>query len=208
MKKISILFMVLLQFFAGALSAQNDSVLQSLYTRMTDSCVTMDYSYVLQSSDIKTTGDGNILLQGSNYVMKGNGLQINCEGNTMWIIDPEGKEVIMQSASEGEQAYMDNPVLLFVDMPKLFNIDSVRRTGQVSDYTLSPSVSCGIKSAMIEVTSDAKSSVITSAHFALSDGGELDIKIKSMIFSEKKPLTSFFYDVSGLDSSWLITDLR
>ena len=63
-------------------------------------------------------GDGNILLQGSNYVMTGNGLQINCEGNTMWIIDPEGKEVIMQSASEGEQAYMDNPVLLFVDMPE------------------------------------------------------------------------------------------
>ena len=207
MKKISILFMVLLQFFAGALSAQNDSVLQSLYMRMTDSCVTMDYSYVLQSSDIKTTGDGNILLQGSNYVMKGNGLQINCEGNTMWIIDPEGKEVIMQSASEGEQAYMDNPALLFVNLSDAFSVDGVKKNGSVSTYVMSPMVSCGITAATLSVTSDP-SPVISSAHFILSDGAEMDIKIKSMTFSEKKPLTSFFYDISGLDSSWVITDLR
>ena len=125
----------------------------------------------------------------------------------MWIIDPEGKEVIIQSASEGEQAYMDNPALLFVDMPKVFKVDSVRRQGSISTYAMSPAVVCGIRTAVIDVTFGA-SPVMTSAHFTLSDGGDLDIKIKSMTFSEKKPLTSFFYDVSGLDSSWLITDLR
>jgi hypothetical protein len=68
-------------------------------------------------------------------------------------------------------------------------------------------VACGIKAATLSVTSDP-SPVISSAHFILSDGAEMDIKIKSMTFSEKKPLTSFFYDISGLDSSWVITDLR
>ena len=199
--------MALLHSFAGALRAQDDAVLQSLYARMADSCVSMDYSYVMHTSDVKTAGEGSLMLQDSNYVMRGNGLQINCEGNLMWIIDPEGKEVIIQSASEGEQAYMDNPALLFVDMPEVFKVSTVKRSGTVNTYCLSPAVACGIKTALIDVISGI-SPVMTSAHFSLSEGGELDIKIKSMTFSEKKPLTSFFYDVSGLDPSWLTTDLR
>ena len=207
MRKITILLMVLLQSFAGALYAQDDAVLNSLYARMADSCVSMDFSYVMQASGIKSLGEGELMLQDGNYVMTGNGLQINCEGKTMWIIDPEGKEVIIQSSAEGEQAYMDNPALLFVDMQKVFKVTGIKRNGSTVAYTFSPNVACGIKSAVVEVISDS-SPVMTSAYFSLSDGGRLDIKIKSMTFSEKKSLTSFHYDVSGLDKSWLITDLR
>lgn len=207
MKRLTILLAVLLYSVTGALRAQNSAVLDALYEKMSDSAVSMDYSYTLQNSGFRTVGDGNVIVQDSSYVMKGNGLQINCEGKTMWIIDPEGKEVVIQPASEGEHAYMDNPALLFVNLPSAFNVDGIKRNGDVYTYVLSPKVSCGIVDAEVDLVSGTQP-MISGARFSLSDGGELDIKIKSMTFSEKKPLTSFYYDVSGLDQSWLITDLR
>ena len=207
MKRIIILVLVLLFSFTGALYAQNDAVLNSLYDKMAASAVSMDYSYVLQSSGFKTVGNGTVTVQGAAYIMNGNGLQINCDGKTVWVVDQEGKEVIIETPSEGAQSYMDNPALLFVNLSETFNIDGVKSVGTVQTYVLSPKVSCGIKTATLSIN-NAFSPVITGAVFALADGSGLDIKIKSMTFSEKKPLTSFYFDVSVLDSSWLITDLR
>jgi outer membrane lipoprotein-sorting protein len=167
----------------------------------------MDYSFTMNSSDVKVVGNGSVKVQDSAYSMTGNGLQIICDGKTVWIIDAESKEVMIESPSQGDEAYMDNPALLFVNLSDAFSVDGVKKNGSVSTYVMSPMVACGIKAATLSVTSDP-SPVISSAHFILSDGAEMDIKIKSMTFSEKKPLTSFFYDISGLDSSWVITDLR
>jgi outer membrane lipoprotein-sorting protein len=167
----------------------------------------MDYSFTMNSSDVKVVGNGSVKVQDSAYSMTGNGLQIICDGKTVWIIDAESKEVMIESPSQGDEAYMDNPALLFVNLSDAFSVDGVKKNGSVSTYVMSPMVACGIKAATLSVTSDP-SPAISSAHFILSDGAEMDIKIKSMTFSEKKPLTSFFYDISGLDSSWVITDLR
>ena len=207
MKKISILLIVLLHSFAGALQAQGNAGLNSLYSKMAASCVSMDYSFTMNASGVKAVGNGSVMVQDSAYDMTGNGLQIICDGKTVWIIDAESKEVMIESPSQGDEAYMDNPALLFVNLSDAFSVDGVKKNGSVSTYVMSPMVACGIKAATFSVTSDP-SPVISSAHFILSDGAEMDIKIKSMTFSEKKPLTSFFYDVSGLDSSWVITDLR
>jgi outer membrane lipoprotein-sorting protein len=207
MRKISILMIVLLHSLAGALHAQGNAVLNSLYSKMSASCVSMDYSFTMNSSDVKVVGNGSVMVQDSAYSMTGNGLQIICDGKTVWIIDAESKEVMIESPSQGDEAYMDNPALLFVNLSDAFSVDGVKKNGSVSTYVMSPMVSCGIKAATLSVTSDP-SPAISSAHFILSDGAEMDIKIKSMTFSEKKPLTSFFYDISGLDSSWVITDLR
>ena len=86
-------------------------------------------------------------------------------------------------------------------------VDGVKADGSINTYVLSPKVSCGIKTATLSINASGEP-VITSAVFALADGSGLDIKIKSMTFSDKKPLTSFCFDVSVLDSSWLITDIR
>ena len=198
---------VLLYSLAGALHAQGNAVLNSLYSKMSASCVSMDYSFTMNSSDVKVVGNGSVMVQDSAYSMTGNGLQIICDGKTVWIIDAESKEVMIESPSQGDEAYMDNPALLFVNLSDAFSVDGVKKNGSVSTYVMSPMVACGITAATLSVTSDP-SPVISSAHFILSDGAEMDIKIKSMTFSEKKPLTSFFYDISGLDSSWVITDLR
>lgn len=207
MKKITIFFTVLLYSLTGALYAQNDAVLKSLYQKMSASAVSMDYSYVLKSSGFKTVGNGTVTVQDSAYVMNGSGLQICCDGKTVWTVDQDGKEVLIESPAEGAQSYMDNPALLFVNLSDTFTVDGVKADGSINTYVLSPKVSCGIKTATLSINASGEP-VITSAVFALADGSGLDIKIKSMTFSDKKPLTSFCFDVSVLDSSWLITDIR
>ena len=207
MKRITIIFTVLLYSFTGALYAQNDSVLKSLYQKMAASAVSMNYSYVLQSSGFKTVGNGTVTVQDAAYVMNGDGLQIVCDGKTVWVVDQNGKEVMIETPSEGSQSYMDNPAMLFVNLSDTFSVDGVKANGNICTYVLSPKVSCGIRTATLSIDT-SKEPVMTGAVFALADGSGLDIKIKSMTFSEKKPLTSFYFDVSVLDSSWLITDLR
>lgn len=207
MKRITIIFTVLLYSFTGALYAQNDSVLKSLYQKMAASAVSMNYSYVLQSSGFKTVGNGTVTVQDEAYVMNGDGLQIVCDGKTVWVVDQNGKEVMIETPSEGSQSYMDNPALLFVNLSDTFTVDGVKANGSIDTYVLSPKVPCGIKTATLSINASGEP-VITSAVFALADGSGLDIKIKSMTFSDKRPLTSFYFDVSVLDSSWLITDIR
>lgn len=207
MKRITISILVLLYSVTGALYAQSNSVLNRLYQKMAGSAVSMDFSYVLNMSGTRTIGDGTILLQDGAYVMKGNGLQINCDMQNVWVIDAAGKEVILETAAQGEQSYLENPALLLANLTETFNVDKSSVSGSVYTYCLSPKVSCGVTDAKVSI-STSPDPIIDSASFTLSDGGELDIKIKSMTFSEKKPLTSFYYDISLLDSSWLITDLR
>lgn len=207
MKRISIFLVVLLYSVTGALYAQNNSVLNTLYQNFDTSSVTIEFSYTLEVSDVNSTGNGTVTYQDGAYLMKGNGLQINCDRTTVWIIDQAGKEVIIETPAQGEQSYLDNPALLLVNLPEVFSVDNVTTSGSFHTYSLSPKVECGVKSAAVTIKSQTVPD-LSSAVFVLSDGGRLDIKIKSMTFSEKKPLTSFYFDVSLLDSSWLITDLR
>ena len=208
MKKIFIVLPMLLFAFAGASASEDAGLFGLLYSKMKSSSVSMQYTYSLSSSGVRTVGEGNVVIQDNSFVMKGNGLEIYCDGKTMWVVDPEGKEVMIESPVEGERSYLDNPLLLFVNMQEVFDVGAGVRDGNVFRYSLTPKVSCGIDSASVAVKDSETSPVVTEAHIALDDGSGLDIRIKSMTFNDKKPLTSFYYDISVLDSSWMITDLR
>lgn len=208
MRKTSIVIL-LMCLLAEASSAQNSVALDALYARMTSSATSMQYTYsLLPSSGVKLSGEGSVMVQDSAYVMKGNGMELYCDGKTVWIVDTEGKEVMIESPAEGDEAYLDNPALLFVNMDKVFRVDGSKRNGSILSYVLSSKVESGVRTASVSIDDSGRTPVMISASFSLSDGSSLDIKIKSMTFSEKKPLTSFFYDISSLNSSWLITDLR
>lgn len=208
MKKTGILIVVLLHICAGALYAQNHQLFDALYKKMAASATAMEYSYSLNSSGLETLGNGTLLVQDDAYIMKGNGLEIYCDGSTVCAVDPEALEVVVDKASEEGDEYMANPALLFVHLNELFKVDSSVSNGEYVTVSLSPKVPAGITAASIVIKESSSIVTIHRALFTLSDGNELDIKIKSMNFSEKKPLTSFVYDISALDSNWLITDIR
>jgi hypothetical protein len=65
-----------------------------------------------------------------------------------------------------------------------------------------------VSSGTITLDTSGSTPVFQSGSFATEDGSQIDVKIKSMTFVEKKPLTFYILDLSGFDSSWMITDLR
>lgn len=192
----------------GTAAAQGKSVLEQLCARMSDEAAVLDYSYSLDMSGMKTTGSGTLTVQGQSYVMKGNGISIYCNASALWVVDDAGKDVLVDNVAQEMDAALSNPVLLLANLSSVFSIDSPSRNGSSLIYALSPKTDCGIVSGEVSIDTSGASPVFSSGWFKTSDGALLDIKIKSMTFVPKKPLTFYTLDISGLDSSWMITDLR
>ena len=68
--------------------------------------VTCDYTYQTVSGTI-FTGKGSAVLQGDCYCIKGNGLEIMSDGKTRWTVDPIGKEVYVEGATEFNKIIAD-----------------------------------------------------------------------------------------------------
>ena len=205
MKRIIISTLILCGLCIAA-AAQGTTSLEQLCAKMSDKASVLNYSYTLSMSGVKTVGEGTVTTQDNAYVLRGNGMNIYCNGSTLWVMDEAGKEILIDSVAQGTDAYLSNPVLLLANLNKVFSISSPITSGGNQIYKLTPKQDCGIVSGTVNIS--AANPVFTSGSFKTSDGGQLDVKIKSMTFSEKKPLTFYVLDLSGFDSSWMITDLR
>lgn len=205
MKRIIISTLILCGLCIAA-AAQGTTSLEQLCAKMSDKASVLNYSYTLSMSGVKTVGEGTVTTQDNAYVLRGNGMNIYCNGSTLWVMDEAGKEILIDSVAQGTDAYLSNPVLLLANLNKIFSISSPVTSGGNQIYKLTPKQDCGIVSGTVNIS--AANPVFTSGSFKTSDGGQLDVKIKSMTFSEKKPLTFYVLDLSGFDSSWMITDLR
>ena len=191
-----------------AAAAQGTSVLGQLCAKLADNAAVMDYTYSLTMSGVKTVGEGVLTVQDKSYVMQGNGVNIYCNTSTLWVVDEAGKEVLIDNVAQGEDAYLSNPVLLFTDLHAMFVVGAPVKNGNLMIYTLTPKAKCGISSGTITLSAAGTVPVFYSGAFVTEDGSHIDVKIKSMTFVEKKPLTFYILDLTGFDSSWMITDLR
>lgn len=207
MKRIIASAFVLCGLYVAA-AAQGTSALEQLCAKMADCSAVLNYSYTLTMAGVKTVGDGVLTVQDKSYLMNGNGVRIYCNGSVMWVVDEAGREIMIDSVSQGADAYLSNPVLLFTNLEEIFNVGVPLANGASRTYKLTPKVSCGIASGEVTLNTSGVSPMFSSGTFDMSDGGKLDVKIKSMTFSAKKPLTFYTLDLSTFDSSWMITDLR
>ena len=46
-----------------------------------------DYSFTMPTKKAKMTGNGSVKVQGTSFIVDGNGLEIWCDGKTRWTID-------------------------------------------------------------------------------------------------------------------------
>ena len=189
-------------------AAQGASALGQLCAKLADNAAVMDYSYSLTMSGVKNVGEGVLTVQDKSYLMQGNGIKIYCNASTIWIVDEAGKEVLIDNVAQGEDAYLANPVLLFTNLNTMFTVGTPVKNGNLLTYALTPKAKCGILSGTITLNDAGTLPVFYSGAFTTDDGSQIDVKIKSMTFVEKKPLTFYILDLSGFDSSWMITDLR
>ena len=94
------------------------SVLDALRQNTSGGCIQVDYEFSSSVSGVKATGEGTVSIQGNSYHMKGNGVEIYCDGTSTWLIDEPAQEVTIESADSKDAGYLANPVILLMNLEK------------------------------------------------------------------------------------------
>ena len=201
--RFNIIIGLLLLSGAGRSYAQDVALLDRLYEKFADSCVELEYTYTSKISGVNISGSGMLQIQGSMWHNEGNGIEIWCDGKTIWTADLAAEEVVIDSVSDASETELTNPALMFVHIKDLFTVRSA--DGKADIFILEPIDEMDIDFFNVEIMkSDAS---IRSGSFALSDGNKFNIKVSSMKQMQKKPATTF-KPSQTFDSSWIVTDLR
>lgn len=199
---------VLILLAAQALKAQENTPLERFYDNLLSSCVEFDMSYSIRMSGVKLDGKGVLELQGGSWILVGNGMEIRCDGKTLWTVDPESKEVVIDSLSDDVTAgIITNPAVMLINMRELFSLREVLPTkeGRSLIYTLYPKAESEVSFVNMEILKGDSS--LKQFTFSLDDGTSAVVNIYSMKSGKKKPAEYFSRSVN-YDSSWIVTDLR
>ena len=98
MKKWILILIALLPLTAAAQQYTLDAVAAHLGTDR----ISLHYACTLaQPTPVQLSGE--LLIQGDCYRAKGNGMEIYCDGTTRWTVDPESKEVYVETAGGVEE---------------------------------------------------------------------------------------------------------
>lgn len=199
---------VLILLAAQVLKAQENTPLARFYDNLLSSCVEFDMSYSIRMSGVKLDGKGVLELQGDSWILAGNGMEIRCDGKTLWTVDPESKEVVIDSLSDDVTAgIIINPAVMLINMRELFSLREVLPTkeGKSLIYTLYPKAESEVSFVNMEILKGDSS--LKQLTFSLEDGTSAVVNIYSMKSGKKKPAEYFSRSVN-YDSSWIVTDLR
>lgn len=199
---------VLILLAAQALKAQENTPLARFYDNLLSSCVEFDMSYSIRMSGVKLDGKGVLELQGDSWILVGNGMEIRCDGKTLWTVDPESKEVVVDSLSDDITAgIITNPAVMLINLRELFSLREVLPTkeGKSLIYTLYPKAESEVSFVNMEILKGDSS--LKQLTFSLEDGTSAVVNISSTKSGKKKPAEYFSRSVN-YDSSWIVTDLR
>jgi outer membrane lipoprotein-sorting protein len=199
---------VLILLAAQVLKAQENTPLVRFYDNLLSSCVEFDMSYSIRMSGVKLDGKGVLELQGDSWILVGNGMEIRCDGKTLWTVDPESKEVVIDSLSDDITAgIITNPAVMLINLRELFSVREVLPTkeGRSLIYTLYPKAESEVSFVNMEILKGDSS--LKQLTFSLEDGTSAVVNISSTKSGKKKPAEYFSRSVN-YDSSWIVTDLR
>lgn len=194
------LLRITLMLLSAMTASAQSSGIDKLFALFHDRCVDISCTYSVSLSNTRINGEAVLNVQGDMYKMEGNGLLIYCDGKSVWAIDDEAKEAVIEPVSTDMSAYLNNPAVLFVNLSRYFDVKS----GRNGVYELVSKVDCGVESAEVTVRSDG---TLTDGVFNMSDGCRMNVKVSSMKQVEKKSVT-FFQPQKKFSSEWIVTDLR
>lgn len=195
------LVVLLLTVAPHMLSAQNQ--LERLYDTFASNCIALDCTYSIESDVVPVKGQCKIEFQDTSYKMKGSGLEIFCDGASVWILDAGVMEAVIEPVSDDSHTYMSNPALLFRDMDQMFSVSGSSSAGSVMRYRLSAQKPCGVRTAVLDIDTDA---VLQKAEFTMDNDCVIKIDVKSVAVMPKQENSAF--TPGKISSEWVVTDLR
>lgn len=185
-------------------------ILDSFVASVNASRVSFGYEYTIDDGRTEIRGSGFVEMQGDSYRADGNGLEVFCNGKYRWTVDRESREVVIESYDPEHPDYAVNPAALLKYFGQAFEVRNFSRPDQSSvEYLLEPvSKDMDMTDFIIRISADGKS--LVSASFSTGPGTSAEFSVSSFSFSPKREdADSFFsFDVSDLDDSYIVTDLR
>ena len=101
MKKWILPLLALLLSLTAAAQVSSQQVAE-IASHLDDSRISLHYACTFtQDTPLKLSG--TLLIQGECYRARGNGMEIYCDGTTRWTVDPEAKEVYVETSGGLEE---------------------------------------------------------------------------------------------------------
>lgn len=205
MKKVFLLSVLVMSAAAFQLDAQTP--VASFSSKVKSSCVSFDYTYAVKNN-LNMKGGGHVTVQDGSFVMTGNSLEMHCDGKTVWTLDDEAEEMVIESVGESE-GVTSNPAVLVSSLDNAFTAGPMEpsvfkgKKVDMSVLTPKPSVS-GIKTLNLYFSGEK----LVGAVLVSDDGTTTEFGISNIKFSSKKPLSFFSFSDKAPGPSWVVTDLR
>jgi hypothetical protein len=208
MKRIITFFIIFLSaLFSTSSYGATEDVLDNFVNKVSSSLVTFSYTYSVNAK-VKIQGSGNAIVQGEAFYMKGNGLEIWCNGKTRWTVDRAASEALIESVGAIQDDYETNPAKLISSVSKAFNkvseINGTFHGKSVKIVTLTPKVRSSIRLMKLCFSGEK----LIGAFATVSDGTVTEFVISNMAFKPKGSLAKFALNEKSLGKAFVITDLR
>lgn len=190
----------------------DSSPLHRLQERAASSEISFSYTYSASSGKVSMSGRGEVLLHGDAYRLEVDGLEVYCDGKDRWTLDRKAREVVVEQVAPGDADLSANPALLLsraADFFSLAGTDQCSVDGeQLLRMDLSPVDCPQFRAVSIYIASDG-SDTVKKVSVTSADGTVTDFVLSDYRYSPAvDDLSRFRADVSALDTSWVITDLR
>lgn len=195
----------LLTFFT--VQAKGANPVENLLTKMNSSLVEFSYTFSTKGN-MNIKGEGNAVVQGDSFFVDGNGMEIFCDGKSRWTVDRYSKEAIIEDVSQTGEDFLTNPAAFLSSLDKVFGAPAMSKGtygGKSSDVaTFLPKGKSNVVSMKMYFRGDE----LSGAEITLADGSVTEFTVSGMKFSPIDKERSFSFDEKGVDSSWVVTDLR
>ena len=205
-------FAAILLSLAVCFTAAAQNPVKTFAESVKDRCVKAEYSFVYKSGNIPVNGSGTLSFQDNAFCLSGNGMRIVCDGSTRWTLDEEAKECYIETVESSSPDYEQNPALLLTALDKAFSISTAAKASNLSgrsttSIALTPlKGNTYLKGVTAHFLSDGS---LYALVVSLKDGGTTTVTLKNL--KKERPVSispAFTLDLSSLDSSYIVTDLR
>jgi len=180
--------------------AQGDS-LDKLVKALDEQSASFDYTFSTSGS-LKLTGSGIVKVQGACFYLKGNGLEVWSDGESIWTLDTAAKELYIDSVDQSGTD-ISNPAQILGSAETAFT----KQLATSDMVVLVPKGRSEVKQIKL-VMKDKVNPILTKVSATTSDGTVTDFVIKNMKYGKTLPMEQFKLDEKTLSKDYIITDLR
>lgn len=110
------IFSICTTILMAVANVQQPSVFDAFRQKSLEECINVEYEFSTTIAGFDTIGEGTVMIQGNSYHMKGNGVEIYCDGASTWLIDETAYEVIIESAASPDAGFLANPIMLLMNL--------------------------------------------------------------------------------------------